>query len=135
ELEPLESLPRLRPRRRGAEDGDGAFERSALRGNGAGVVSGVGLLLVRGVVLLVDADHADVRERGEDGGPGADGDAGPTSENALALVASLGLGQAGMEQRHRVAEASAEAADRLRRECDLRDEDDRAAPGGERRLT
>ena len=74
ELDALERLPRLRPRRRGAEDRDGALERGPLRGDGAGVVARVGLLLVRGVVLLVDADDAERRERREDGGAGADDD-------------------------------------------------------------
>jgi hypothetical protein len=59
ELEPLERLPRLGPRCRGAEDRDGAFERSALRGDGARVVARVRLLLVRRVLLLVDADHTE----------------------------------------------------------------------------
>ena len=59
ELEPLERVPRLRPRRRRAEDRDGSLERGPLGGDGAGVVARVRLLLVRGVVLLVDADHAE----------------------------------------------------------------------------
>ncbi len=59
ELEPLERVPGLRPRRRRAEDRDRALERGALGGDGAGVVARIRLLLVRGVVLLVDADHAE----------------------------------------------------------------------------
>ena len=58
EHDPLERLPRLRARRRGTEDGDGALERRALRRDRARVVARVRLLLVRRVVLLVHADDA-----------------------------------------------------------------------------
>ncbi len=37
-------------------------------------------------MLLVDADHADVRERSENRGAGADDDARFSGEDALALV-------------------------------------------------
>ena len=74
ELEPLQPLPALRPRRRAAVDGDRALERGALRGDGARVVARVGLLLVGGVVLLVDADQPERGNRGEDRGAGADDD-------------------------------------------------------------
>ena len=50
-------------------------------------------------MLLVDADHAERGERREDGGAGADDDARLAGEDALALVAPLGLGEAGVEQR------------------------------------
>ena len=60
ELDPLEPRPALRPRRRAAEERDGALERGPLGRDGARVVARVGLLLVRGVVLLVDADQAEV---------------------------------------------------------------------------
>ena len=65
ELEPLERLPALRPRRRRPEDGDRALERRALRRHRARVVARVRLLLVRRVVLLVDADDAERRHRRE----------------------------------------------------------------------
>ena len=47
ELDPLEPLPALGPRRRAAENGDGAFERRPLRRDGTRVVARVRLLLVR----------------------------------------------------------------------------------------
>jgi hypothetical protein len=59
ELEPLQRVPGLRTWRRRAEDRDRALERGPLGGDGAGVVARIRLLLVRGVVLLVDADHAE----------------------------------------------------------------------------
>ncbi len=57
-----------------------------------------------------------------------------TRRDPLALVAALGLGQRGVQHGDAVAEALAEAAERLRRERDLRDEHDRAASARERGL-
>src|SRR5204862_2841330 len=63
ELEPLEAAPGLRPRRRAAEHRHRALQRGALRRDGACVVARIRLLLVRRVVLLVDADDAEPRYR------------------------------------------------------------------------
>src|SRR5207253_1706866 len=111
--EAFERLPRLRTRRGRAVDGDGPFESGPLGGDRASVVARVGVLLVRRVLFLVDADHAERRERCENGGAGADDDGRLARENPLAFVAALGLGEAGVEQRD-VVEPGAEAADRLR---------------------
>ena len=126
ELEPLERRPALRPRSRAAVHGDRAFERGALCGDRPRVVARVGLLLVRGVVLLVDADQTEPRERREHRRPGADHDRSRARGDPLALVAPLGLGQRRVQDRHLVAEARPEATDGLRRERDLRDEHDHA---------
>ena len=134
ELEPLERVPGLRARRRRAEDRHRPLERGPLGGDGAGVVARIRLLLVRGVVLLVDADHAERRERREHCRAGADHDTGLAGDDPLPLVPPLGLREAGVQKRDAVAEARAEAAERLRRERDLRHEDDRAAARGERGL-
>jgi hypothetical protein len=115
ELEPLERVPGLRPRGRRAEDRDGALERRSLRGHGARVVARIRLLLVRRVVLLVDADHAERRERREHGGPRSDHHGGLAGDNPLALVPPLRLREPGVEKSDPVAEARAEAAERLRR--------------------
>ena len=131
ELEPLERVPGLGPRRRRAEDRDRSLEGGPLGGDGAGVVAGVRLLLVRGVVLLVDADHAERRERREHGRAGADDDGRLAADDPLPFVPPLGLREAGVEQRDPVSEARAEAAERLRRQRDLRHEHDRAAARGE----
>ena len=64
--------PALGARRRRAVDRDRTLERGALRGDGAGVVARVGLLLVRRVVLLVDADEPEPRQRREHRRAGAD---------------------------------------------------------------
>ena len=79
-------------------------------------------------MLLVDADDAERRQRREDGRARADDDRRLAGDDPLALVAPLGLGEAGVEHRDAVAEARAEAAERLRRQRDLRHEHDRAAP-------
>ena len=128
QLEPLERSPALRSRGRAAVDDRRALESRALGGDGACVVARVGLLLVRGIVLLVDADQADVPHRREDRRAGADHDAGLAARDPLSLVPPLGVGQAGVEQRDRVAEPGPETPDGLRRERDLRNEDDRPEP-------
>ena len=132
QLEPLEALPALRPRRRAPVDGHRAFERGALGGDRARVVAGIGLLLVRGIVLLVHADEAEPAHRREDRRPRTDHDPRVTAGDPLPLVAALGVGQARMQERDRVAEPCAEAADGLRRKRDLRHEHDRAQPALER---
>src|SRR5215470_19996317 len=65
ELEPLERVPGLRARGRRAEDRNRALEGGALGGDGPRVVARIRLLFVGGVVLLVDADHAERGERRE----------------------------------------------------------------------
>ena len=83
-------------------------------------------------MLLVDADEADPRQRSEDRRARADHDRRLARGDPLALVAALGLGQRRVENRDPVAEARAKAADGLRRERDLRNEDDHAEPALER---
>ena len=133
ELEPLQPFPRLRPRRGRAEHGDGALERRPLRRDRARVVPRIRLLLVRRVLLLVDADHAEPRHRREHRRAGADDDGRVTGRDPLALVPPLRLAQRRVQHRHAVAEPLAEAAERLRRQRDLGHEHDRAAPARERR--
>ena len=132
ERAPREASPALGPRGRRAVDRDCALERRALRGHGARVVPRVGLLLVRGVVLLVDDDQTHASHRCEHGRAGADDDARLPSRDPVPLVASLGVAERRMDDRDEVAEAAAEAADGLRRERDLRDEDDRPEAALER---
>ena len=84
-------------------------------------------------MLLIDADHAEPLDRREDGGTCADDDARFSARDPLALVAPLRVGERRVEDGDSVAEARAEAADRLRRQRDLRDENDRAESTLERR--
>ena len=128
ELEPFQPLPALGTRRRAAVHGDSALERCALGRDRPRVVAGVGLLLVRRVVLLVHADQSESAHRGEDRRAGADHDAGLAGCDPHALVPPLGLSERGVQDRDPVAEAGAEAADRLRCQPDLGDEHDRAHP-------
>ena len=93
ELEPLEPLPALRARRRAPVDGDGTFERRALRGHGARVVARVGLLLVGRVVLLVHAEDPKPRDGREDRRARADDDGRRARGDALSLVPPLGVGE------------------------------------------
>src|SRR6201999_2838679 len=126
--------PGLRARRRGPGDEDGAALPRPVAGDGAGVVGRVALLLVGGVVLLVDDDQAEVADRGEDRRTRADADLRLAAAQALPLVEAFAVGEGAVEDGEAVAEAGAEASDGLRREADLRHQDDRAAAAGERRL-
>ena len=134
ELDPLERRPALGPRRGAPVDGDRALEGGALRRDRARVVARVGLLLVRGVVLLVDDHEPETAHRREDRRACADDDPRLAPRDPIALVAPLGLAERRVENRHRVAEPLAKAPDGLRRERDLRHEHDRAEAARERRL-
>ena len=125
QLDALERSPALGPRRRAAVECYRALERRALGRDRPRVVAWIGLLLVGRVVLLVDADQADPLHRREDRRARADHHPRLAAGDPLALVAPLGLAQAGVQDRDRVAEARAETTDRLRRERDLGDEHDR----------
>ena len=133
ELEPLEPLPALRARRRAPVDRDRVLERGALGRDGARVVARVGL-------LLVPRSRAPRRRRsGRVAAPARTRRSAPDHDRRLAgrdplpLVPSLRVGQPRVEDRDPVAEAGLEAAEGLRGERDLRDEDDRASPALERR--
>ncbi len=134
QLQPFEPLPALGARRRAAVDGRRSLERGALRRDGARVVAGIGLLLVRRVVLLVHADQSQAAHGGEDRRAGPDHDASLAGGDPHALVPPLRVAEGGMQDRDAVAEAGAEAADGLRRQADLGDEHDRAQPALERRV-
>ena len=134
QLQARQLQPGLRARRRGAGDEHGAALLGAAAGDGAGVVAGVALLLVGGVVLLVDDDQAEVADRGEDGGAGADADAGLAAAQAPPLVVALAGREGRVEDREAVAEPGPEAGHRLRREADLGDEHDRPPAALQRRL-
>ena len=91
--EPLERQPALRSRCGAAVDRDRALERGALRRHRARVVAGIGLLLVRRVVLLVDDDKPECRDGGEDRRARADDDRCVAGRNPLALVPTFSLGE------------------------------------------
>ena len=122
----------LRSRRGAAEDGDRPLERGALDGDGAGVVARVGLLLEGRVVLLVADDQPELRYRREHRRAGADHDPRLARGDSLALVAALGDGQMRVQHGDLLAEALAEATERLRRQRDLGHQHDRALAALER---
>ena len=70
-------------------------------------------------MLLVDADQAEPADRREDRGARADDDPRVAARDPSAFVAPLRFRQSRVEQRDALAEARAEATDRLRRQRDL----------------
>ena len=117
----------LGPRRGAAGDEQRAGLLGAARGDVAGVVARVALVLVGAVVLLVDDDQPEPLDRREDGRARADADARGARAQAAPLVVALAGGELGVQDRDGVAEAVDEAADDLRRQRDLGDEHDHAA--------
>ena len=114
QLDPRQLQPRLGSRRRRAGDQRRAAFLGAAAGDGAGVVAGVALLLVGGIVLLVDHDQAEVADRREDGGAGADADARLAAAQAPPLVVALAGRERRVQDREAIAEPRAEARHRLR---------------------
>src|SRR5262249_13585186 len=82
-------------------------------------------LLVRALMLFVDDDRTEVRERREDRRARADRDALASVLEREPLVVSLAVAEGTVQYRDLVAEDSAKAIDGLRRERDLRHQDDR----------
>ena len=125
-------VDRLRPRRRAAADQHRAVLGGAPLGDQPRVVARVALVLVGAVVLLVDDDEPEVGDRREDRAARADADARLARAQAAPLVVALPRAELGVQDRDGVAEARDEAVDHLRRQPDLGDEDQHAAPLGQR---
>ena len=79
-------------------------------------------------MLLVHDDGAEVAQWREDGRARADGDALLAAAEGEPGVVPFAIGEAAVQHRDAVAEDGAEPVHRLRRERDLRDEDDRRLP-------
>ena len=92
----------------------------------ARVVARRAVLLVGALVLLVDDDEPDVGKRREQGAACAHHHARRARADEIPLVEALAGRHARMHDGHRVAEASAEAPHRLRRQRDLRHQHARA---------
>ena len=84
-------------------------------------------LLVASVVLLVHDDHTEVRDRGEHGRPGPDGDPHPSGSEGAPGVEPFPVRQARVEHRDQVPESLPEPLQGLGSEGDLRDQDDASA--------
>ena len=127
QLDPLEPQPALGPGRGAACHQHGARQLRAPLRNVARVVARVLLLLVGRVVLLVDHDQADVRQRREHGRARAHAHASLAAAKPDPLVVALAGPELRVQHGHLVAEALLEAPGCLRRERDLRHENDCAA--------
>src|SRR6185369_7426563 len=92
------------------------------------------LLLVGRIVLLVDDDQAEARDRREEGGAGADDRPGLAAPDAPPLRPSLARPERAVQHGDRVAQAAADAIEQLMRERDLRNEEERAPAAAERVL-
>ena len=132
QLQPLELVPALGTGRGGPAEEHRAGLRGSAAGDLAGVVARVSLLLVGGVVLLIDHDQARIGHRSEDRRARPDADPGLTRTQASPFVIAGTRGHLGVEQRDGVTESPPEAVHRLRRQGDLRDEDDRSPPPRQR---
>ena len=88
-------------------------------GHIAGHIARSLILLIAGFVLFVDDDNAHVFHRGEQRAAGAYHHTGTSFADKIPLVEALTLRHAGMQYRHRVAETTTKAGNRLRRQRNL----------------
>ena len=112
-------------RGRGRPEDDGrAGQPAELDGDVAGLEPRRPVALVRGVVLLVDDDEADVGQRRQDREPRPDDDVHVAAADASPLVGALAVAEAGMDERDPGVEVGPQAIDERQRQRDLRDEDE-----------
>ena len=126
-------LPGLQRRRGGTQHAGRAEDRGAHHRDVASVVHRRLALLERRLVLLVDHDEAQVRERGEDRGAGADHHPRLPERHRHPGVETLARGKVAVPDDHlgaEVGEPGTKPADRLRRERDFGDEEDGGAAFG-----
>ena len=110
-------------RRGGAEDDERVFLPRAPDANVAAVKARGFRLFEGGVVFLVHDEQAELRHGGEDGGARADDDVGPAFVDRRPLRAAVGIGHVAVQHADAV-EPRAEPRHGLRRQRDLRHEDD-----------
>jgi len=127
-------MPRFRGRGGGTEDHHGVLHPPPEQRQVPGLVPHAVFLLVRGVVLLVDDQQAQGRERGEDRGARPHAEERLPGADPAPLRRPLGRGQAAVEHRHAAAEAGAHPPEELGGKGDLRDEEDRLPSRGPRLL-
>ena len=126
-------LPGLERRRGGAQHAGRAEDRRTHHRDVAAVIHRRLTLLEGRLVLLVDHDEAQVRERSEDGRTRADHHPRLPERHRHPSVETLPGGKMAVPDDHlgaKVGETGAEPADRLRRQRDFRDEEDRGAAFG-----
>ena len=96
-------------------------------GHIAGYIARSLILLIAGFVLFVDDDNAHVFHRGEQRTAGANHHTGTSLADKIPLVEALTLRHAGMQHRHRVAETTTKAGNRLRCQRNLGNQHNSAA--------
>ncbi len=109
------------------QDGGGVAQAGADHGHVAGVVDDAVLLLERGLVLLVDHHEAEVGERQEQRGAGADHHRGLAGGDRAPGEAAGARGEVGVPDGGSDAEARLEALQPLRRQRDLGQQHQRLA--------
>jgi len=127
-------LPRLQRRRRRAEHTGRTKDRSAHDRDIAAVVHRRLTLFEGRLVLLVDHDEPEVGQRGEDRGTRTDDDAGLAERHRHPGVETFAGGEVAMPDHDlgaEVGEAGTETTDRLGRQRDLGNQEDRGAALGD----
>ena len=117
-------VPAFERRRSRAHDHHRAGQLGAHHGHVARVVARRFLLLVALVVLLVDQNQPQVGRGGKDSRARADDDGRVAAADATPLLAALLGRERGVQQRDLLPEGGVEQAGGLRREADLRHEQD-----------
>jgi len=107
----------------GAQDDGNIGTAGAHDGEVPRRISKTFVLLVRGVMLFVDDDKGQPGQRREHRGARSDDDARVTAVRRAPRVATLTIGQGRMHDRNAAAETVSKALDQLRRQGDLRYED------------
>ncbi len=127
-------LPALQRRRRRAQHHHRARQLGAHHGHVARVVARRLLLLVALVVLLVHQNQAQIRRGRKDRRARAHHDRRIAAPDAPPLLAALLGRKRGVQQRHLLPEGRVQQAGRLRRQPDLRNQQDRRKPAVQRPL-
>ena len=94
------------------------------------------LLFVSGFVFFIDNDQSKIFQRRENGTAGADDNAGVAGMDFVPFIVAFAFREMTMQNRNHIlcfGETALEAFDRLRRQGNFRNEDDRAATAFERR--
>ena len=123
---------RLDRRGRGAEHHGRARQAGQLQRRVPGLDARRAVALVGGVVLLVDDDQADVRERREQRGAGPHDQVRVAGPDPPPLVGALALAQRGVEHGDPGGQLGTEAVDDGRRQRDLGDQQEGRPARGER---
>src|SRR5262245_9925806 len=118
-------VERLHRGRGAAQDDRGVGQTRAHNRRVAPVIARRLFLFVRGLVLFVDDDKADVFQRREDARTGADADSGLALTNAIPFVKAFAVRERRMQNGDGVAEVRAQSPREHRRQRNLRHEHQR----------